>query len=101
MTRSGLVIGTPEYMSPEQLLGDPVDARADIYSLGCMLYQMLTGEQAFAAESREQMIAGVSTSRRRKSVQVLPSFRRRLDTLIVHMLARSPADRLAERGGGA
>jgi len=56
LTQSGLVIGTPEYMSPEQLLGDPVDARADIYSLGCILYQMLTGQPAFAAESREQMI---------------------------------------------
>ena len=56
LTRSGLVIGTPEYMSPEQLLGDPVDARADVYSLGCILYQMLTGVPAFAADTREQMI---------------------------------------------
>jgi serine/threonine-protein kinase len=45
LTRSGLVIGTPEYMSPEQLLGDPVDARADIYSLGCIVYQMLTARR--------------------------------------------------------
>ena len=56
LTRSGLVIGTPEYMSPEQLLGDPVDARADIYSLGCILYQMFTGVAAFAGDTREQMI---------------------------------------------
>jgi serine/threonine-protein kinase len=94
LTRSGLVIGTPEYMSPEQLLGDPVDARADIYSLGCMLYQMLTGEQAFAAESREQMIRRRLHEPPPHVRDVLPELPRRLDTLIVHMLARSPSDRL-------
>jgi serine/threonine protein kinase len=95
LTRSGLVIGTPEYMSPEQLLGDPVDARADIYSLGCIVYQMLTGAQAFAGDTREQMI-------RRRLHETPPHVRDvdqslpgRLDTLIVHMLARSPDDRLA------
>jgi len=95
LTRSGLVIGTPEYMSPEQLLGDPVDERADIYSLGCILYQMITGAQAFTADTREQMI-------RRRLHETPPHVRdfdaslpRRLDTLIVHMLARSPTDRLA------
>src|ERR1051325_3123991 len=95
LTRSGLVIGTPEYMSPEQLLGDPVDARADIYSLGCILYQMLTGEPAFAAESREQMIRRRLHEPPPHVRDVLPELPRRLDTLIVHMLARSPGDRLA------
>lgn len=95
LTRSGLVIGTPEYMSPEQLLGDPVDARADIYSLGCILYQMLTGEPAFAAESREQMIRRRLHEPPPHVRDVLPDLPRRLDTLIVHMLARSPGDRLA------
>jgi serine/threonine-protein kinase len=95
LTRSGLVIGTPEYMSPEQLLGDPVDARADIYSLGCILYQMLTGEAAFAAESREQMIRRRLHEAPPHVRDLLPDLPRRLDTLIVHMLARSPKDRLA------
>jgi serine/threonine-protein kinase len=94
LTRSGLVIGTPEYMSPEQLLGDPVDARADIYSLGCILYQMLTGVQAFAADTREQMIRRrlhESPPHLREVMSELPG---RLDTLLVHMLARSPGDRV-------
>jgi serine/threonine-protein kinase len=95
LTRSGLVIGTPEYMSPEQLLGDPVDARADIYSLGCILYQMLTGVQPFAAESREQMIRRRLHEGPPHVRDVLPALPRRLDTLIVHMLARSSGDRLA------
>jgi serine/threonine protein kinase len=95
LTRSGLVIGTPEYMSPEQLLGDPVDPRADIYSLGCILYQMLTGVQPFAAESREQMIRRRLHEAPPHVRDVLPDLPRRLDTLIVHMLSRSPAERLA------
>jgi eukaryotic-like serine/threonine-protein kinase len=95
LTRSGLVIGTPEYMSPEQLLGDPVDARADIYSLGCILFQMLTGQQAFDAESREQMIRRRLHEAPPHVRDVLPDLPRRLDTLIAHMLARSPGDRLA------
>jgi serine/threonine protein kinase len=95
LTRSGLVIGTPEYMSPEQLLGDPVDARADIYSLGCILYQMLTGTPAFSADTREQMIRRRLHEAPPHLREVLPDLPSRLDTLIVHMLARSPSDRLA------
>jgi serine/threonine-protein kinase len=95
LTRSGLVIGTPEYMSPEQLLGDPVDARADIYSLGCILYQMLTGSAAFAGDTREQMIRRRLHEAPPHVRDVDPSLPGRLDTLIVHMLARSPDDRLA------
>ncbi len=95
LTRSGLVIGTPEYMSPEQLLGDPIDARSDIYSLGCILYQMLTGKSAFAAESREQMIRRRLHEAPPHVRDLMPGLPRRLDTLIVHMLARAPGDRLA------
>jgi serine/threonine-protein kinase len=95
LTRSGLVIGTPEFMSPEQLLGDPVDARADIYSLGCILYQMLSGEPAFAADSREQMIRRRLHEPPPHVRDLRPDVPRRLDTLITHMLARSPGDRIA------
>jgi serine/threonine-protein kinase len=94
LTQSGLVIGTPEYMSPEQLLGDPVDARADIYSLGCILYQMLTGQAAFAADSREQMIRRRLHEAPPHIRDLMPELPRRLDTTIVHMLARSPKDRM-------
>ncbi len=50
-TTTGLVIGTPGYMSPEQLRGDPIDARSDIFSLGVVLYELLSGRRAFAGAS--------------------------------------------------
>jgi serine/threonine protein kinase len=95
LTRTGFVIGTPEFMSPEQLLGDPVDARSDIYSLGCILYMMLTGEPTFAASTREQMIKRrLSESPPHPNVLV-PEMHPTLDAIVVRMLERAPAARFS------
>ena len=93
LTRTGLVIGTPEYMSPEQLLGDPVDARSDIYSLGCILYQMLTGRRPFDEPTREQMIKRRLTEKAPHPRDLVPSLPKTLDLVVARMLARSPRDR--------
>lgn len=63
VTRMGFVIGTPEYMSPEQLLGMPLDGRSDVYSLGIMLFRMLAGALPFrAADTQELMVQRLTGS---------------------------------------
>ncbi|NIV49598.1 MAG: protein kinase, partial [Gammaproteobacteria bacterium] len=58
---AGVILGTAAYMSPEQARGRPVDRRTDVWSFGCVLYEMLTGRQAFAGETVSDMIAGILT----------------------------------------
>lgn len=65
VTRTGLVIGTPEFMSPEQIAGEELDARSDLYALGLVAFQCLTGEDAFPATSSKQNLIMRLTSRPR------------------------------------
>ena len=98
LTRTGLVIGTPEYMSPEQLLGDPVDVRSDLYSLACILYQMLTGAPAFDASTREQMITRRLTEDPPHVRTLVPELPESLDRVVHRMLARNSSNRYPNAG---
>ena len=93
VTRSGHVIGTPKYMSPEQLSGDPLDGRSDIYSLGCVLYQMLTGEAAFSSPSGEPAIIVRLTQPPPRPSRLRPRVTKALDEVVVKALARLPDQR--------
>jgi serine/threonine-protein kinase len=95
-TAEGTILGTPEYMSPEQASGQPVDFRADIYSLGVLLYEMLTGRKPITGRSFSERICAVVTVRPAPPSQIeglglcLP---RQLESLIMKCLEKDPERR--------
>jgi serine/threonine protein kinase len=93
LTRTGFVIGTLRYMSPEQLVGDPVDGRSDLYALGSILYELLVGERAFDGPSGEVVISRRLTEPPPQPRGRNPGVPQELDEIVVRLLARSPADR--------
>jgi serine/threonine-protein kinase len=86
LTRSGVVMGSPFYMSPEQLAGDGLDERTDLYSIGLILYYCLTGQDLFAAESITGVIAKHHTTRVADVVREHATLPPSLQELIVSML---------------
>jgi len=89
ITGTGQIFGTPYYMSPEQGHADPVDERSDIYSLGCIFYEMLTGRRPFVADSPMAVIYQHSNAAR----PVLVDDFNELQPLLDRMIAVDPADR--------
>jgi hypothetical protein len=82
-------------MSPEQLLGDPIDARSDLYALGCILHLMLTAAPPFAAPTREQMIKRRLSEEAPHIQHLDPGLPDSLDRVVHRLLARSPGERYA------
>ena len=93
LTSAGQLFGTPLYMSPEQALGQPVDGRSDLFSLGSIAYTMLTGKQAFRADNVFQVLARVTQEHPEAPSQENPSVPPDVDVFMARALAKSPADR--------
>jgi serine/threonine-protein kinase len=95
LTNSGLLIGTPEYMAPEQISGDSIDGRADIYSLGVLTYELLSGVRPFSADSAVKVLflhlEGEATPLR----QVAPEVPEGVKRLVAAAMKRDAAERPA------
>ncbi len=95
MTRSGVVAGTPQYMSPEQARGEPVDARSDLFSLGAVLYTACTGRSPFRAGSVFGVIKRVCEDQPRSIREIAPTTEPWLEAFIEKLLAKPAEDRFA------
>lgn len=95
MTQTGELIGTPQYMSPEQCRGGTLDARSDIYALGCVMFEAITGKALFAGHSMVSVIVDQMNTAPRTLKETRPDmlFPGHLEDIIAKMLAKDPADR--------
>ena len=98
LTLAGSVLGTPEYSSPEQLRGEALDLRSDIYSVGMTLYYLLTGKTAFRAENLVQLLATVLDRPAPSPRTIRPDIPEALARVVMRCLAKQSGDRFKNYG---
>jgi YVTN family beta-propeller protein len=98
VTSSGELLGSPDYMAPEQIAGDPVDHRADIYALGCLLHFTLTGQPPFPRDNDMAKLFAHGNAPRPRPSQILPSLPAAVDRVVAQAMAVSPERRYQNAG---
>jgi serine/threonine protein kinase len=98
MTRTGLVMGTPHYMSPEQVRGEHVDFRSDVFALGAVFYEILTGKKPFDAESFHSVFYKVMQAEPKPAKDLVPGLPLVLQQILEKAMAKAPAQRFADAG---
>ncbi|MEV4613061.1 protein kinase [Kitasatospora sp. NPDC049258] len=93
ITRTGTVLGTPQYLSPEQAMGKPVDARSDLYSVGCMLFELVTGAPPFTGDTSMSVLYQHVQQAPPVPSALDPSLGPAVDTVVARALEKDPARR--------
>ncbi len=93
LTTRGTILGTFQYMAPEQLEGGEADARSDIFAFGCVLYEMLTGQKAFTGKSQASLIGSIMNSDPPPISSIQPMIPASLDRIVKGCLAKEPEHR--------
>ena len=94
LTRSGQIIGTPQYMSPEQAAGEKLDARSDLFSLGVVLYRMCTGTQPFRGDNVMAVLTALAVHEPPSAISLNPETPPAFSELIDRLLRKKPAERV-------
>ena len=99
LTSAGIIVGTPDYLSPEQAREGKVDHRADIYSLGCTFYHLLAGSPPFTGGSRVEKLAQHLQEQPKSLSEIRPEVPPSLEACVAKMMAKDPAQRFASARG--
>jgi len=95
LTQSGAIMGTPAYMAPEQARGLEVDHRADLFSLGCILYEMCTGKRAFAGRDTMSILTSLALDAPVEPIKLNPQLPPALSRITMQLLEKAPGKRMA------